>query len=134
MSVLVKVMLLTNVEDGVNAASLMGKLVNCCRVRKDFSSLTQQERLTYMQMLFSSSPRTQTSHANDALVKKYRTHTKFCSTLHNIQESVFSKFIDYPSFVSTENLLSQIDYSVIFMNWDWTALHQKALQISSPVW
>ena len=116
---------------GRRCQCIKGKLVNCCRVRKDFSSLTQQERLTYINAVLKLSKDPVYKPRYDALVKKYRDSYKTVAQLCTTSKSQFFPFIRY-FLREYENLLREIDCSITIPYWDWTALPRKPY--SSPVW
>ena len=81
-----------------------GKLMNCCRVRKEWHSLTQEERCLYTKTLFTASTKSPWKACYDKLIE---IHTvEFLNGVHDPQY-----FLPWHRWfiLSLENLLRQID-------------------------
>ena len=96
-----------------------GFLVNCCRLRKDFSSLTDEERLRYTQAMLtvSSDPVYQIRYYE--LLENYK--ASFGTDIQNTDYRV-SQFLIWNCYFLLEykNLLKEIDCRINLPYYDWT--------------
>ena len=92
-----------------------GTLINCCRLRKEFTQLTQDERTRYLNTVKIASTNL-----------KYKTKYEQLLTLHT---ELFLRGIHMKEFflswhrwfiLQYENLLQQIDCRVTVPYWEWT--------------
>ena len=96
-----------------------GVLVNCCRLRKDFGSLTEEERLRYIQAVLtvSSDPVYQIRYYE--LLENYK--ASFGTDIQSTNYRV-SQFLIWNRYflLEYENLLKEIDCRINLPYYDWT--------------
>ena len=105
-----------------------GKLVKCCRLRKEFTDLTYTERVRYINAI-------KTASTNPAYKPRYDTLLTLHKTIFfdfGIHELDF--FLPWHRWfiLQYENLLRQIDCRVTIPYWDWSLV--GANPFSSSVW
>ena len=106
---------------GRRCQCINGKLVNCCRVRKDYVGLTEDERKLYIDTFLAMTRDPIYRPRYDALVKLY----KDSFTSNNVTQSgvaaesqyfVFNRFF----LLEYEDLLKDFECSVTVPFYDWT--------------
>ena len=96
-------------ECGHSCTCRRGRLVNCCRVRKEIHDMTQQERQTFIDTY-------KASYGDiSALLQSHGTN--FFSGIHEA-----SSFLPWHRWfiLAVENILVQRDCRVVMPYWDWT--------------
>ena len=116
---------------GRRCSCVKGKLVNCCRVRKDYAALNQKEKLAYINAVLTLSKDPIYKPRYDALIDKYRQSYKTVAQTCTTTKSQFFPFIRY-FLMEYENLLREVDCRITIPYWDWTAF--PLAPYSSPVW
>ena len=98
-----------------------GTLTNCCTLRKDFTSLSTQEKNRYINAVFTLATDPAYKPRYDALVAK---HKASFSTVAQSTDPAVSKFLIWNRYflLEYEKLLQQIDCRISIPYWDWTAL------------
>ena len=108
-----------------------GRLVKCCRQRKDYASLTDEEKQRYLDavMTVSSSPRYQSQYY-DLLDQYQRTH----GTVAQGSNHKTSQFFVWNRYylLQYENLLREVDCRITIPYYDWSVLPQHPYR--SVVW
>ena len=104
-----------------------GRLVDCCRVRKEWRSMTQVERCRYVDVVYTASTQQPWKRCYDELIKIHRDF--FGAGIH---EQTF--FLPWHRWyiLALENLLRQIDCRITVPYWDWS-LEPQTWQ-NSIVW
>ena len=104
-----------------------GFLTNCCRVRKDWRSMTQTERCRYINALVTASTQPQWKPCYDSLVNL---HTNFFGS--GIHGTTF--FLPWHRWylLQLENLLRRINCRITVPYWDWS-LESQGWQ-NSIIW
>lgn len=92
-----------------------GRLINCCRVRKEWHSLTQIERCHYVEVIRAVSIKQPWKRCYDQLIGLHRTH--FSSMIH--EKELFLPWHRW-FILALENLLRQVDCTVTVPYWDWS--------------
>ena len=102
-------------------------LTNCCRVRKEWRSLTQAERCRYINAVVTASTDPQYKECYDSLVNL---HTNFFSL------GIHGKPLFFPwhrwYILEMENLLRKIDCRITVPYWDWSLESDRWTQ--SIIW
>eukprot|EP00731_Ephydatia_muelleri_P030228 Em0021g751a len=98
-----------------------GTLSNCCTLRKDYASLSAQEKARYISAVFTLATDPAYKPRYDSLVAKHK--TSFDTAAQNTDPSI-SKFLIWNRYflLEYEKLLQQIDCRISIPYWDWTAL------------
>lgn len=96
-----------------------GQLVDCCRVRKEWRSMTQVERCRYVSAVYIVSTRQPFKNCYDQLIRIHR--VQFGTAIHS--EPFFFPWHRW-FILSLENLLRQIDCKITVPYWDWSAESQ----------
>ena len=96
-----------------------GKLTNCRRVRRDFLSLSAEEKQRYLDTVFTVTTDPYYKPRYDALVEKYN---EFQNTAAFGFEPETSQFLPWNRFflIEYENLLRSVDCRITIPYWDWT--------------
>ena len=92
-----------------------GQLEDCCRVRKEWHSLTQLERCKYVQVVYTASTNSPWKSCYDDLIETHQDH--FGSGIHN--QNFFLPWHRW-YILALENLLRQIDCNITVPYWDWS--------------
>lgn len=97
-----------------------GRLTNCCRVRKDYTGLTSQERQTYINTFLTAAQNPIYKPRYDALISLWKQ-----SFENNITQSASPSISQYFVFIryfllEYEDLLKDIDCRVGIPFYDWT--------------
>ena len=98
-----------------------GRIVKCVRLRKDWASLTTDERSRYVNAVLAISSQETLKGRYEALISKYKDSYETAaqsSTPAVSQFFVFNRFF----LLEYENLLRVIDCRITIPYWDWTAL------------
>ena len=108
-----------------------GVLVNCCRVRRDFASLSVADRQRYIQTVITVATDTQYRAKYEALVNQYSASV---STLAQSTDPTVGQFFPWNRFflLQYEDLLQEVDCRVTIPYWDWTAVPMTPYM--TPVW
>lgn len=93
-----------------------GKLVDCCRVRREWRSLTQVERCRYINAIYIVSTQEPFKSCYEPFIKIH--HDNFNSGVH---EDLY--FLPWHRWflLSFENLLRRLDCKLTIPYWDWSA-------------
>ena len=104
-----------------------GKLVKCCRLRKEFTDMSYTERVRYINTVKTASTNLAYKTTYDQLLTLHR--NIFSSTIHDVQH-----FLPWHRWfiLQYENLLRQIDCRVTVPYWDWSLVSGNPW--SSGVW
>ena len=108
-----------------------GQVTNCCRLRRDFGSLSNPEKLRYINAVTTASEDPVYSVKYVELLEKYRSSfdTAAQSTLpETSQFFVWNRFF----LLEFEDLLREIDCRITIPYYDWTTLHTNPY--IHPVW
>lgn len=105
-----------------------GKLVKCCRLRKEFTDLTYAERVRYINTIKTASTNPAYKPRYDTLLTIHRT-IFFDNGIH-----VRDFFLPWHRWfmLQYENLLRQIDCRITIPYWDWSLVAGNPF--SSSVW
>ncbi len=98
-----------------------GKLVECCRLRRDFASYTDEDKQQYIDAVLrlSSDPKYQPRYS--ALLEKYR--SSFDTDVYNSDYTKSQFFVWNRYFLlEYENLLLEINCRIMLPFYDWTVL------------
>jgi len=92
-----------------------GRLTNCCRVRKEFESMTERERERYVRAFHRISTKEPFKKDYDKLIKMHERY--FSSRIHRKEE-----FLPWHRWfnLQIENLLHKVDCRVTLPYWDWS--------------
>ncbi len=105
-----------------------GKLVKCCRLRKEFTDMTYTERVRYINTV-------KTASMNQPYKKDYETLLKIHKTFFSIGR-IHERHFFLPwhrwFILQYENLLQQIDCRVTVPYWDWSLV--AASPFSNSFW
>ena len=104
-----------------------GRLVDCCRVRKEWRSMTQVERCRYVTVVHTVSTTQPWKSCYDELIKIHQ--DEFSSGIHG--QNFFLPWHRW-FILALENLLRQVDCSITVPYWDWS-LEPQTWQ-NSIVW
>lgn len=98
-----------------------GNIVNCCTLRRDYSSLSAQEKDRYTRAVFTLATDPAYKPLYDALVAK---HKASFNTAAQSTNTAISKFLIWNRYfmLEYEKLLQQIDCRISIPYWDWSAL------------
>lgn len=98
-----------------------GVPVNCCRVRRDFATLTIADRQRYIQTVLTVAKEPTYKPKYEALVAKYQ--ASFDGLAQSTDPAV-SQFFSWNRFylLQYEDLLQEVDCRVTLPYWDWTVL------------
>ena len=112
---------------GRRCTCTQGLLTNCCRVRKEWRSMTQAERCRYISVVVTASTQPQWKPCYDSLVNLHTTF--FDLGIHTI-----TYFLPWHRWylLQLENLLRRIDCTITVPYWDWS-LESQGWQ-NSIVW
>ena len=104
-----------------------GKLVKCCRLRKEFTDMSYTERVRYIQTVKTASTHPSYKPQYDSLLTLHK--RIFFSGIHELDF-----FLPWHRWfiLQYENILQQIDCRVTVPYWDWSLV--AANPFSSPVW
>ncbi|XP_066919000.1 uncharacterized protein [Clytia hemisphaerica] len=102
-------------ECGRRCSCVRGKLVNCCRVRKDFPSMSAREKELYVKAYKTMTTQQPYKRKYDALVNIHRTF--FQTPIHEQRE-----FLPWHRYylLQLENILREVDCRVTVPYWDWS--------------
>ena len=106
-----------------------GVLVNCCRVRKEWRSMTQAERCLYTNTLVTVSTQQPWKNCYDQLIQLHKDF--FHAGIHGGPTTFFLPWHRW-YILSLENLLRQIDCKVTMPYWDWSL--ESQVWTNSIVW
>eukprot|EP00731_Ephydatia_muelleri_P005636 Em0002g1812a len=106
-----------------------GVLVNCCRVRKEWRSMTQAERCLYISTLVTASTRQPWKNCYDQLIQIHSDY--FGAGIHGGPTSFFLPWHRW-YLLSIENLLRKINCNVTVPYWDWSL--ESQIWTNSIVW
>eukprot|EP00731_Ephydatia_muelleri_P005628 Em0002g1804a len=106
-----------------------GVLVNCCRVRKEWRSMTQAERCLYISTLVTASTRQPWKNCYDQLIQIHSDY--FDAGIHGGPSSFFLPWHRW-YLLSIENLLRKINCNVTVPYWDWSL--ESQIWTNSIVW
>ena len=108
-----------------------GNLVDCCHVRRDFSSLSVPDRERYTQTVITIATDERYRARYEALVNQY---SESVTTLAQSTDPTVSQFFPWNRFflLQYEDLLQEVDCRVTIPYWDWTALPMSPYL--TPVW
>lgn len=104
-----------------------GKLVDCCRIRKPFTEMSEEERKRYIQVIKTASTHAHFIERYEALLTTHK--TLFRTGIH--QQTFFLPWHRW-FILQYENLLREIDCSVTVPYWESAEEANDAL--SSDVW
>ena len=98
-----------------------GQLVECCRVRDDFASLSIDERRRYTQAILTVASDPSLRPRYEGLVALYR--ASFGTLAQNTNPNM-SQFFAWNRYflLQYEDLLQEVDCRITIPYWDWTAL------------
>lgn len=98
-----------------------GQFVDCCRVRTDFATLSQQDKRRLISTIITVASDPQTKTRYDALIALYKSSF---DTLAQSTNPAVSQFLPWNRFflIQYENLLREVDCRITLPYWDWTAL------------
>ena len=110
-------------ECGRRCKCVQGKLVECCRLRKEFLDMTTEERTRYIETV-----KTASTHPN------YKERYEKLITVH--RDIFFSRISELDFFLpwhrwfilQYENLLREIDCRITVPFWDWSLVGKILLQ------
>ena len=108
-----------------------GVAVNCCRVRRDFASLSITDRERYIQTVLAVATDDRYQAQYEALVDQYSSSV---DTLAQSADPQISQFFAWNRYflLKYEDLLQEVDCRVTVPYWDWSALPLSPYL--SPVW
>ncbi|CAB3984903.1 tyrosinase-like isoform X2 [Paramuricea clavata] len=114
-------------ECGRKCRCLNGKLVKCCRLRREFTDMSYTERVRYINTVKTASTNPAYKPQYDTLLTLHK--TIFFSGIHDIDF-----FLPWHRWyiLQYENLLQQIDCRVTVPYWDWSLV--GANPFSSSIW
>ena len=98
-----------------------GQLVECCRVREDFASLSIDERRRYTQAILTIASDPFFRPRYEGLVAQYQASYDTLAQNTNPDTSQFFTWNRY-FLLQYENLLHEVDCSITIPYWDWTVL------------
>jgi len=92
-----------------------GRLTDCCRVRKDFESMTTTEQRRYIRTFKTISTKQPYKRQYDRLIKMHATY--FATRIHQKRE-----FLPWHRWfnLQIENLLQKVNCRVTLPYWDWS--------------
>lgn len=96
-----------------------GRLVDCCRVRKEWRSMTQVERCRYVDAIYTVSTKQPYKACYDDLIAIHRAH--FNTDIH--EEPFFFPWHRW-FILSLENLLRRVNCRITVPYWEWSAESQ----------
>ncbi len=98
-----------------------GRFSDCCRLRRDYASLTEDDKKRYIDSVLKVATDSRYKSKYDSLVSLY---SSSFDTLAQETKSNTSQFFVWNRFymIQYENLLREIDCRVTIPYWDWTAL------------
>ena len=102
-------------ECGRRCRCVNGQLVNCCRVRKEFTSMSHTERERYIKAVKTISTVLPYKTIYTQLIQKHR--TLFFTAIHQRDE-----FLPWHRWfiLEYENLLRMVDCRITVPYWDWS--------------
>lgn len=108
-----------------------GNLIDCCRLRSDYGSLSEEERQRYISTVIRAATDPEFKPRYEALVERYK--SSFDTLAQNTDPEV-SQFFPWNRLflLEYEDLLQEIDCRVTVPYWDWTALPMNPYM--SPFW
>jgi CUB/sushi domain-containing protein len=108
-----------------------GRLINCCRLRQDFTSLTSAEKKRYINAVVTVIEEPQYRGTYTKLLNEYK---KSFGTLAQDTSPDTSQFFVWNRYflIEFENLLREVDCSITIPYYDWTNLH--ANPYIHPIW
>ena len=108
-----------------------GRLVNCCRVRYDFASLSTPDKQRYINTVKTVATDSQFRARYEALVNEYSSSV---DTLAQSTDPQVSQFFPWNRYflLKYEDLLQEVDCRVTIPYWDWTVLPMSPY--IGPVW
>ena len=104
-----------------------GKLVKCCRLRKEFTDMSNSERVRYIQIVKTASTNPAYKAQYDNLLTLHKDN--FGNGIHN--NDIFLPWHRW-FILQYENLLQQIDCRITVPYWDWSLVGGDPF--SSSVW
>ncbi|CAB4022546.1 tyrosinase-like isoform X2 [Paramuricea clavata] len=102
-------------ECGRRCKCQAGRLVHCCRMRKEFTDMTYQERVRYIKTVKTASSVLPYKRSHEALLTMHK--TLFDTPIH--RRDYFLPWHRW-FILQYENLLKQIDCRVTVPYWDWS--------------
>ena len=108
-----------------------GVLVNCCRVRRDFASLSVTDRERYIQTVLTVATDDRYQAKYEALINQY---SASLTTLAQSTDPTVSQFFPWHRYflLKYEDLLQEVDCRVTIPYWDWSAV--PLTPYMTPVW
>lgn len=96
-----------------------GLLESCCRYRRDWTTLSDEEKFRYINAVKTVSSDTSYTQLYNKLIDRYR--QSFTSDIQLLNASI-SQFIPWHRYflLEYENLLRLVDSSITIPYWDWT--------------
>ena len=104
-----------------------GRLVNCVRIRKEFTSLSLTERRRYIQTILTASTDTRFKNDYDRLLNDHR--IRFATGIH--QRIHFLSWHRY-FILLYENLLRRVDCRFTVSYWDWSRVSGDPFRTTNP--
>ncbi|XP_074609332.1 grixazone synthase-like [Acropora palmata] len=116
---------------GQRCTCVGGRLVNCVRIRKEFTSMTSDERSLYVSVIKTASTDPRFKPDYDNLINEHR--RLFFSGIHHV-----THFLTWHRYfiLLYENLLRRVDCSVTVPYWDWSKMPGSAFNTTaaSSIW
>lgn len=112
---------------GQRCACVRGRLVDCVRIRKEFTSMNHSERTLYISVVKTASTDPRLKKDYDNLINVHR--QLFVSGIH--QSTHFLTWHRY-FILLYENLLRRVDCRFTVAYWDWSAVSGTAFSTSEP--
>eukprot|EP00118_Oscarella_pearsei_P004860 m.21480 g.21480 ORF g.21480 m.21480 type:complete len:448 (+) comp28181_c0_seq2:1933-3276(+) len=105
----------------------LGGMWKCCRRRKEFASMTTEEKQRYINAVITASTQSPYKADYDQLLKMHE--TEFRSGIHGTDQ-----FLPWHRWfiLQYENILRRVDCKVTVPYWDWSLVSQSPF--SSPIW
>ena len=104
-----------------------GRLVNCVRIRKEFTSLSLTERRRYIQTILTASTDTRFKNDYDRLLNDHR--ILFATGIHErIHFLTWHRYF----ILLYENLLRRVDCRFTVSYWDWSRVSGDPFRTTNP--
>ena len=102
---------------GQRCTCVQGQLVNCVRIRKEFTSMSFLERERYIKVILTASTDPKFKNDYDELINRHR--NKFFSGIHGR-----THFLTWHRYFMLlyENLLRQVACNFTIAYWDWSSV------------
>lgn len=102
---------------GQRCTCVQGQLVNCVRIRKEFTSMSSLERERYIKAILTASTDPKFKNDYDELINRHR--NKFFSGIHGR-----THFLTWHRYFMLlyENLLRQVACNFTIAYWDWSSV------------